>query len=479
MSGTIADLCPIANAYIQTIKESQHFVYMENQFFITATGDQQKPVENLIGAAIVERIIRAAKNGEAYQMIINIPSVPGFAGDLQADDSLGTRAIMEFQYDSINRGGHSIMEEIAKAGVDPMQYLRFYNLRNYDRLNTSSAMAQVEQQAGVSYDDARKGYDQTYGQAGAVDSKAYGQEYSTTGADQDNFRRYQDAAEAVRNQPGAQGTHSRKWDSVASCYMLGGEDLRSVPWSGTPQSELDAFVSEELYIHSKLLIADDRTVICGSANLNDRSQLGSHDSEIAVLIEDHKEIDSYMAGAPWKAKHFAAGLRRQIFRKHIGLLAPQDCEKIDGNMLPVGAPNDYDWGSREDHAVADPLAPSFLQLWNTTARVNTEAFSKVFHPVPNDACRNWKEYDAYYSKYFKLTPEAAKSAAKEGKPAKWKLGHVVAEEFPQGDEGLRQVKEILAGVRGNLVEMPLLFLREEDIAKEGLGLNYLTEVVYT
>ena len=68
--------------------------------------------------------------------------------------------------------------------------------------------------------------------------------------------------------------------------MLNGEDIRNVPWDGDAQSELDAFVSEELYIHSKLLIADDRKVICGSANLNDRSQLGSHDSEIAILVED-------------------------------------------------------------------------------------------------------------------------------------------------------------------------------------------------
>ena len=44
---------------------SDHFVYIENQFFITATDERQKPIRNRIGAAIVERIIRAAQNGEA------------------------------------------------------------------------------------------------------------------------------------------------------------------------------------------------------------------------------------------------------------------------------------------------------------------------------------------------------------------------------------------------------------------------------
>lgn len=148
----------IANAYIEVIRTSQHFVYMENQFFITATCDKQKPITNLVGAAIVERALRAARNNEDWHMIINIPSVPAFAGDLKADGSLGTRAIMEFQYNSINRGGYSIMETIAREGVDPMRYIRFYNLRSYDRINTNAAMAKVEEQSGVSYDDARKGY---------------------------------------------------------------------------------------------------------------------------------------------------------------------------------------------------------------------------------------------------------------------------------------------------------------------------------
>ena len=39
-----------------------------------------------------------------------------------------------------------------------------------------------------------------------------------------------------------------------------------------------------LYIHSKIMIVDDRRVIVGSANLNDRSQNGDHDSEIAIVI---------------------------------------------------------------------------------------------------------------------------------------------------------------------------------------------------
>jgi len=71
-------------------------------------------------------------------------------------------------------------------------------------------------------------------------------------------------------------------------------------WEGTDEEELSCLVSEVrprrirkqtsadktklCYIHSKVMIVDDRRAICGSANLNDRSQKGDHDSEIAILI---------------------------------------------------------------------------------------------------------------------------------------------------------------------------------------------------
>lgn len=91
----------IQEAYIEIIGGAKHFVYMENQFFITATDDKQAPILNKVGRAIVDRILRAARDGERFQIIVVIPAIPGFAGDLKSDASLGTRAIMEFQYRSV------------------------------------------------------------------------------------------------------------------------------------------------------------------------------------------------------------------------------------------------------------------------------------------------------------------------------------------------------------------------------------------
>ena len=50
-------------------------------------------------------------------------------------------------------------------------------------------------------------------------------------------------------------------------------------------------VSEIVYIHSKLLIVDDERVILGSANLNDRSMRGYHDSELAICVHQKKNIE--------------------------------------------------------------------------------------------------------------------------------------------------------------------------------------------
>lgn len=228
-----------------------------------------------------------------------------------------------------------------------------------------------------------------------------------------------------------------------------------------------------------MLIADDRVVICGSANLNDRSQLGYHDSEIAIIIEDSVPLDSYMNGRPWRASKFATTLRRQLFRKHLGLLLPQDMQRPGQNSEPVGIPNAYDFGSAEDEAVADPLSDNFLALWNSRARQNTEAFARIFHPVPHDAVRNWKQYDEFYEKFFHEADKEADGGAGKKMPAKYRWGHVVADNFSPGVEGVTEVKELLSTIRGTLVEMPLLFLIEEDIAQEGMSLNALTEEVYT
>jgi hypothetical protein len=55
------------DAYIQLIREANHTIYIENQFFITST-IAGHPVHNQIGAALAERIISAARDGRKFKV---------------------------------------------------------------------------------------------------------------------------------------------------------------------------------------------------------------------------------------------------------------------------------------------------------------------------------------------------------------------------------------------------------------------------
>jgi phospholipase D1/2 len=186
-----------------------------------------------------------------------------------------------------------------------------------------------------------------------------------------------------------------------------------------------------------------------------------------------------MAGRPWQATRFAASLRRHLFRKHLGLIPPQDTQRPDESFEPVGVPNRYDWDSPEDHIVADPLSDTFDSLWNSRAKTNTEVFRKVFRAVPDDTVRNWNDYKEFYEYYFHKPDAPPEQKKLPQQAARYMWGHVIRDDFSPGPAGIKEVKDLLSRVKGTLVEMPLMFLIEEDIAKEGATLNAMTEEVYT
>ena len=88
-------------------------------------------------------------------------------------------------------------------------------------------------------------------------------------------------------------------------------------------------VQEIIYVHSKLMIVDDLHVICGSANINDRSLIGKRDSEVAAVIHDEEFFDSKLNGQPYRAGKYACSLRKKIFKLHIGI------DTINPNRIDV------------------------------------------------------------------------------------------------------------------------------------------------
>ena len=76
-------------------------------------------------------------------------------------------------------------------------------------------------------------------------------------------------------------------------------------------------VSDQVYVHDKLMIVDDRVAILGSANINDRSMLGMRDSELAIRIEDTLHCNIAMNGVPFTVGFMPHTLRVKLMRQHL------------------------------------------------------------------------------------------------------------------------------------------------------------------
>ncbi|KAM3545381.1 hypothetical protein ARSEF1564_001694 [Beauveria bassiana] len=467
-SGILTDHS-IQNAYSEIIRNAQHYVYLENQFFITATGEHQSPIHNTIGRAMVDAVLRAAKEQRKFRIIILIPAIPGFAGDLRDNAASGTRAIMDYQYKSICRGEHSIFEQIKAQGVDPKQYIFFFNLRSYDRLNRSEALVEAEKKSGVKYQDVQRAEAEEImkeGIHGTNDPNHDERDEHMGTLEQQKSKEkadaYEDAMEAKRKFEAAMPEEKdTKLPSLAHHAMAGQGSLAEEPWDEVDDQELEIqnWIQEELYIHSKLLIADDRIVICGSSNLNDRSQLGYHDSELSIVMEDTRRIPSTMNGETFEAGYHAATLRRYLWREHLGLLPPQNFDAgNDINAQPPSVQPDNDIYDRDESYkfVEDPLGDELWDMWTSRADRNTEIFRHLFHCDPDDHIKTFEDYDRY------LPPRGVKA------------GHIFDQFMPAADARTK-----LDEIKGHLVWMPMDFLKDAEMAERGLQVNTWTESVYT
>lgn len=220
----------------------------------------------------MERIVEAATQGQKFKVIVVIPEVPGFAGNIKNENGLKT--IMAAQYRTMNRGGHSIYEEIRRAGYEPRDYIRFYHLRTYDRINSpASFIKEMEQNSGVTYHEAQIAQarlwigDDGYWCQEKVQIQGpqsdFGQDLSetaTTGkeaqkvVEEVDFPPSSDVAREIvkKFESGATREDLGVADSVGQHVLADRTDLKDEKWYGTEQEERDSYVSEVLYVHSKV-----------------------------------------------------------------------------------------------------------------------------------------------------------------------------------------------------------------------------------
>uniref|UniRef100_A0A673MLF2 Phospholipase n=1 Tax=Sinocyclocheilus rhinocerous TaxID=307959 RepID=A0A673MLF2_9TELE len=296
----------IHTAYVNAIENSERYIYIENQFFISCADN--KVVHNKIGDAIAKRIIKAYRDGKKYRVYVVTPLLPGFEGNINTGGGSAIQAVMHFNYRTMIRGDCSIISQLKKEMGDQwMIYISFGGLRTHAELEGK-------------------------------------------------------------------------------------------------------LVTELIYVHSKMLIADDNTVIIGSANINDRSMLGKRDSEVAVIFEDIHTVKSVMDGQEYQAGRFGLSLRLECFRMILG--ANTD-PSID---------------------VTDPISDQFYkEVWMTTAARNATIYQKVFRCLPSSDVRSIFELDGFLSKPGLEKEEPARA------------------------------QEELKKIRGFLVQFPLQFLSEQNL----------------
>ena len=304
----------ICQAYIKLIQEAKHYIYIENQFFVSKSFDKDdelncqnkeylsKLVINTIAYEIRKRIIKAYKENEKFRVMIFIPLLPGFPGEPKKSGTL--QLILRYTYKAICRNEKtSIIEKLEEEmGEKWKEYIGFYSLRGHGLVN------------------------------------------------------------------------------------------------GIPKTEI-------IYIHSKIMIVDDKRVIIGSANINDRSMLGDRDSEFCVLI-DEKEENS----------NFAHSFRTHLMAEHMGLDINKELDKKILN---------------------DPLNDNLWSMLNKTAKNNTEIYRKLFYCYPDDNMTTFRE--------------------------------VLKMKIPEklNGEELEKLKKLYDkekdNIKGHVVEYPLHFLEREEL----------------
>ena len=207
------------------------------------------------------------------------------------------------------------------------------------------------------------------------------------------------------------------WKNYIGFYSLRNHDLVN----GIPTTEI-------IYIHSKLMIVDDKKVIIGSANINDRSMLGDRDSEFCVLIQESEKRNFIMDGKRTGSSNFAHSFRTNLMAEHLGL-------------------------NPKDEILFDPLKDELWSLLMNTAKNNTEIYRKLFYCYPDD---NMKTFD---------------EVLKMKKPNKLE------------EKELNELKELYQkekdNIKGHVVEFPLHFLEEEVLGIPFFSLeNWIPEKSY-
>eukprot|EP01080_Neovahlkampfia_damariscottae_P003168 gene3168-5484_t len=255
----------IEQAYIESIKNAEKFIYIENQYFIGSGEKYSSPerdIKNRIPETIVNKIKEMLRKGpkQEFKVYIIHPYYPEGIRKIESYFSLDPLKIQfvqqtldyqhktkEFMYREIQDEIEYLKENVdpAYANVQVTDYLNFFYLRTIEKIpEDNSFMIQINDRYKTQKDKLLNKIDE------------------------------------LRDQ---------KVDSVS--FMI--------------------------YVHSKLMIIDDEFVILGSANVNERSLNPNGDTEMC--------IGAYQPNNGVDLKNF----RKSLFNEHFGIETMEELVTID------------------------------------------------------------------------------------------------------------------------------------------------------
>ena len=166
------------------------------------------------------------------------------------------------------------------------------------------------------------------------------------------------------------------------------------------KSESGRWEVGEIFVHSKVLVVDDRVAIIGSANINDRSMVGYSDSELGTIIWDDGNSS-------------VRDFRLRLWRRYLGL-------PLEGNA---------------DDLVAEPATDATFETWSECASDNLSLLSHVTSHTPRDEITTYSELKLLKEEYLRKTPKEREASMNE--------------------------PELLKGMQGQLVKFPPKFLSSQ------------------
>ena len=328
----------IHHAMVGLIEKADHFIYIENQFFVSAFGPERfgDGVGEVRKSAAIKDAIGTGFEG---MLTRNIP----FSGDEKAPptnlvcEALGAK-----------------LRNVIMNGCNPAPDGKTSRFHIYitlpvhpeGLLNDPSVMTQVHY---------------------TMQSLVFGAQSLV------NRTRRAILARKLSEQPGQSyervfedSNHEYESVPIEDCWpYLTLLNLRNWAQLG------DRYVTEQIYVHTKMMIVDDRYALVGSANINDRSQIGNRDSELAVLVmdTDYSTQDIGAFDGPQVTRKFARELRMKVWNKMFCLGGAK------ANVKPATALAD---------AVKRPAAKGSWEAMREIAAENSKRYDKAFGFIPHN-----------------------------------------------------------------------------------------------